>query len=92
MDQSFAETVDLQIKNNNGKFVFSYPNLQYSGGISAGLVIGLYKLIVPVTHESLNWHVRIFSMLIYLVSGFALIFRFVKYDPARLIAILLRAS
>jgi hypothetical protein len=92
MDQSFAETVDLQIKNNNGKFVFSYPNLQYSGGISAGLVIGLYKLIVPVTHDSLNWHVRIFSMLIYLVSGFALIFRFVKYDPARLIAILLLAT
>jgi hypothetical protein len=92
MDQSFAETVDLHIKNNNGKFVFAYPNLQYSGGITANLVIGLYKLIVPVTHESLNWHVRIFSMLIYLVSGFALIFRFVKYDPARLIAILLLAT
>ena len=92
MDQSFAETVDLHIKNNNGKLIFSYPNLQYSGGITSSLVIGLYKLIVPVTHESLNWHVRIFSMLVYLVSGFALIFRFVKYDPARLLAILLLAT
>jgi hypothetical protein len=92
MDQSFAETVDLHIKNNNGKLILSYPNLQYSGGITSSLVIGLYKLIVPVTHESLNWHVRIFSMLVYLVSGFALIFRFVKYDPARLLAILLLAT
>ena len=92
MDQSFAETVDLHIKNNNGKLILSYPNLQYSGGITSSLVIGLYKLIVPATHESLNWHVRIFSMLVYLVSGFALIFRFVKYDPARLLAILLLAT
>ena len=92
MDQSFAETVDLQIKSNNGKPIFSYPNLQYSGGITSSLLIGLYKLIVPVTRESLNWHVRIFSMLVYLVSGFAVIFRFVKYDPARLLAILLLAT
>lgn len=92
MDQSFAETVDLHIKNNNGKLMFAYPNLQYSGGIAANLVIGVYKLIVPVTRETLNWHVRIFSMFIYLVSGFALVFRFVKSDSARLVAILLLAT
>jgi len=92
MDQSFAETVDLHIRNNNGKLSFAYPNLQFSGGITANLVIGVYKLIVPVMHESLNWHVRIFSMVTYLVSGFALIFRFVKHDPAKLIAILLLAT
>jgi hypothetical protein len=92
MDQSFAETVDLHIRNNNGKLSFAYPNLQFSGGITANLVIGIYKLIVPVSHESLNWHVRIFSMVTYLVSSYALIFRFVKYDPAKLIAILLLAT
>jgi hypothetical protein len=92
MDQSFAETVDLHIKNNNGKLSFAYPNLQFSGGITANLVIGLYKLIVPVTHDSLNWHVRIFSMLTYLLSGFALIIRFVRQDQAKLIGIILLAT
>ncbi len=88
MDQSFAQTVDLHIKLNNGRLGFSYPNLQYSGGITASLLVGLYKLIVPYSQETLNWHVRIFSMLLYLLSGFGLLLRFVKHDLARLLALL----
>jgi len=72
MDQHFVETVNIQLLRSNGHWVFQYPNLQHAGGISSSLTAGLYKLIIPTTHENLNWHFRSFSMAALLISSFSL--------------------
>lgn len=68
MDQGFAY-VDLSISKINEKWKFEYPRLQYSGGITASLTVGAYKLLVPVTAETLNWHVRILGAAMFLISA-----------------------
>lgn len=86
MDQHFVETVNIQLHRANGHWVFQYPNLQNSGGISSSLSAGLYKLIIPTTHENLNWHFRIFSMATLLISSFALFQTAIPRNPGLRIA------
>jgi len=81
MDQHFVETVNLELRLNNGQWVFQYPNLQYAGGITSSLVAGLYKLIIPTTHDNLNWHFRIFSMAGLLISSFCLFQTTIPKNP-----------
>jgi hypothetical protein len=81
MDQHFVETVNIQLLRSNGHWVFQYPNLQHAGGISSSLTAGLYKLIIPTTHENLNWHFRIFSMATLLISSFSLFQTAIPKNP-----------
>lgn len=81
MDQHFVETVNIQLQRTNGHWVFQYPNLQHAGGISSSLTAGLYKLIIPTSHENLNWHFRIFSMATLLISSFALFQTAIPKNP-----------
>lgn len=92
MDQAFVEAADLRIGRVNGSWVFHYPNLQDSGGISSKLIAGIYKLIVPTTSQNLNWHIRILAMVMYLVSGALLIQSYLKKTPVRLVSLVLIAG
>jgi hypothetical protein len=67
MDQSFAD-IDLHIYHNGTNWIFQYPVLSWSGGITGSLLVGGYKLIVPISPEALNWHVKIFAAVGFLVS------------------------
>ncbi|MFZ9753150.1 MAG: hypothetical protein ACO3B3_06330 [Cyanobium sp.] len=92
MDQHFAETVDLHLRQTQAGWVFQYPSLQNSGGITSSLIAGLYKLIIPTSHETLNWHIRILAMATYLISCHALINKFIANQPIRILAYLIIAS
>jgi hypothetical protein len=72
MGQHFAETVNVQLHRTNGHWVFQYPNLQNAGGITASLSAGFNKPIIPANHENLNWHFRIFSLAMLLISSLSL--------------------
>ena len=63
MDQSFILFADLQLGRDNGHWIFRYPNLMFSGGVSSSLIVGPYKLLDPVSSENINWHIRIFAMI-----------------------------
>jgi hypothetical protein len=69
MDQSFASTADLHIGRPNVHWEFHYPYLQHSGDITSSVIAGLYKLLVPTTPSSLNWHIKILGMIGFLVSS-----------------------
>jgi hypothetical protein len=71
MDQSFAN-VDLRIYHNGTNWIFQYPVLSWAGGITGSLLVGVYKLIVPTSPETLNWHVKILAAAGFLVSLFLL--------------------
>ena len=73
MDQHFVGTVNLALRREAGHLVFQYPNLMHSGGITSSLIAGVYKLIIPTTPQTLNWHFKIFSMASSLVSSFFLL-------------------
>lgn len=73
MDQHFVGTVNLQIRHEDGHFIFQYPNLMHAGGITSSLLAGIYKLIIPTTPETLNWHFKTFAMLGCLTSSFFLL-------------------
>lgn len=73
MDQHFVETVNLQLQYENGHFIFQYPNLMYAGGITSSLIAGVYKLLIPTTASTLNWHFKIFAMFSCLLSSFVLL-------------------
>lgn len=92
MDQHFAETVNLQIRFSHGHWAFQYPTLQNSGGITSSLIAGLYKLIIPTTHNNLNWHIRILAMGSYLFSVFLLARSFIPNHSLRILAFLIVAS
>ena len=89
MDQHFAETVDLSIRQSNGHWVFQYPALQNSGGITSSLIAGIYKLVVPTSKTTLNWHIRILAMAMYLGSSWWLIRSLITSASARILAYLL---
>jgi hypothetical protein len=91
MDQSFAQVADLRIGRENGSWVFHYPNLQNSGGITSVLIAGIYKLIVPTTASNLNWHIRILAMAGYLISSACLILVYLRHSSVRLISFVLVA-
>ena len=92
MDQHFVETINLHISRAQGHWTFQYPSLQNSGGITSSLVAGIYKLLIPTTHETLNWHIRIFAMATFLVSSFWLFRVFIADQAARILAFLIIAS
>lgn len=69
MDQSFVY-VDLHLYHNGTNWIFQYPHLTWSGGITGSLIIGLYKILIPTSVETLNWHVKIFSATLFLTSVF----------------------
>ncbi|MFN6133241.1 MAG: hypothetical protein ACK46L_10140 [Synechococcaceae cyanobacterium] len=92
MDQAFVQAADISISRARGHWEFHYPFLQYSGGITSTLIVGLYKLIVPTSLENLNWHIRIMAMSAYILSTAALIVSFTKSHGARVLAVLLVAS
>lgn len=92
MDQHFAATVDLRIRYSEGQWAFHYPALQNSGGITSSLLAGIYKLIIPTTEQTLNWHIRIFAMSSYLISVFLLARAFLSSLPLRNLAFLIIAS
>ena len=86
MDQSFVY-VDLHIYYNGTNWVFRYPRLSWSGGITGSLIVGLYKLLIPTSVETLNWHVKILSAMLFLASVFWLA-RAYKLDRLSQIAVL----
>ena len=92
MDQHFAETINLHISYAQGAWKFQYPSLQNSGGITSSLIAGIYKLVIPTTHENLNWHIRIFAMATFLASSFFLFRTFIANQAARILAFLIIAS
>jgi hypothetical protein len=92
MDQAFITAADLQISKENGNWIFRYPNLMFSGGISSSLVVGFYKLLIPTNPENLNWHIRILSMVCYLGSAFLLIGKLVNTTALRLLALAILAT
>ncbi|MFM9047493.1 MAG: hypothetical protein ACKOOH_07535 [Cyanobium sp.] len=93
MDQHFVETVNLQLRREGGSFVFQYPNLMHAGGITSSLIAGVYKLLIPTTPSTLNWHFKIFSMLGYLLSSFALLRTAIQNAaPLRILGFLIIAT
>jgi hypothetical protein len=89
MDQHFAETVDLAIRYSKGHWTFHYPALQNSGGITSSLIVGIYKLIIPTSKTTLNWHIRILVMAMFLGSSWWMIRSLISAAPARILAYLL---
>ncbi|KEF41186.1 MAG: hypothetical protein ER33_12865 [Cyanobium sp. CACIAM 14] len=89
MDQHFAETVNLSLRREEGHWIFQYPALQNSGGITSSLIAGIYKLIIPTTKTTLNWHIRILAMLMYLGSSWWLVRSLIASPPTRILAYLL---
>ena len=73
MDQHFVETINLQLRREDGHFIFQYPNLMHAGGITSSLIAGIYKLIIPTSPSTLNWHFKIFAMASSLLSSFFLL-------------------
>lgn len=91
MDQHFVETVNLSLRRLEGTWIFQYPSLQNSGGITASLIAGIYKLIVPTNQENLNWHIRIFAMTTYLITKFTMIRTFITVRATQILAYLIIA-
>ena len=92
MDQSFISTANLRLGRSNGSWIFQYPNIMYSGGISSSLIAGAYKLIVPTSPETINWHIRILAMTAYLTSSYLLILKIVRTTPLRALGFLTVAT
>ena len=92
MDQSFILSADLRIGRSNGSWIFKYPNLMFSGGVSPSLIVGLYKLLVPTSPENINWHIRIFAMICYLGSSFLLILQLINVTALRILALTIIAT
>jgi len=89
MDQSFVGTADLRLGKSGGSWFFHYPTLEYSGGITSSLIAGLYKLIIPASPETLNWHIRILGAFLWLGSALLLILRVIPTTATRILACLL---
>jgi hypothetical protein len=92
MDQHFADTINLKISYAKSGWIFHYPSLQNAGGITSSLIAGIYKLLIPTTHENLNWHIRILAMATYLASSYFLFRTFIANHYARILAFLIIAS
>jgi hypothetical protein len=92
MDQSFISSADLRIGRSNDNWIFRYPNLMFSGGVSPNLIVGLYKLLIPTSPENINWHIRILAMTCYLGSSFLLIRQLIDITALRLLALTIIAT
>ena len=89
MDQYFVDAADVAIRNVGGRWSFHYPNLQYSGGIASSLIAGVYKLVIPTTKATLNWHLRLLAMLAYLGSAWWLARSLIPSTAGQVLAYLL---
>lgn len=78
MDQAFVTRADLRLYRLPSGWVFQYPRFNWSGGVSASLLIGLYKLIVSPSAESLNWHAKGIATLLFLLSSYSLCLLFIR--------------
>jgi hypothetical protein len=89
MDQGFVYT-DLRIYRSAGVWQFHYPHLNWSGGITGSLLVGIYKLVIPTSVDTLNYHVKILAALGYFGSAYALARLFLDrtLDQMMLLAIL----
>ena len=92
MDQAFVATADLRIGQQNGIWYFNYPHLQFSGGVTASLTVGLYKLIIPTSPEHLNHHIKIFAMLLFFITGYLLASQYLKTRPGLFLFIAIMAT
>lgn len=79
MDQSFVTRADLRLERLPTGWVFQYPRFKWSGGVSASLLIGLYKLVVSPAPETLNWHAKCITTLLFLGSSFSLCRLFIRH-------------
>jgi hypothetical protein len=91
-DQSFVKNVDIHIGKKDDVWFFHYPKLQDSGGITASLVIGLYKLLISVKTDSLNYHAKIFSMLLFFISGFFMANQYLRTNTGLFIFCVIMAT
>ena len=82
-DQSFVKKVNLRA---------NYPMLQNTGGISASLLVGLYKLIIPTSPKTLDHHIKIFAMLLFFFSGFLMAKQYLRTDIGMLIFVLIMVT
>lgn len=71
-DQSFVEIVDLNLERADGVWQFRYPRLGHSGGITSSLVVGIYKLFVPVASSAINHHAKILGAALYFGTSWLL--------------------
>jgi hypothetical protein len=71
---------------------FITPLWAIQGGITSSLIAGFYKLIIPTTPDTLNWHIRILGAFMWLGSSLMLILGFIPTLPVRLLATLLVAT
>ena len=92
MDQSFIQHANIYLHKVNGHWEFHYPYLQWAGGISGTLLVGLYKLIMNPSANFLNWHIKIFVMLLWLVSVLMLARTFIRSEILRALALLCAAA
>ncbi len=79
MDQSFVTRADLRLYRLPTGWVFQYPRFNWSGGVSASLLIGLYKLVVSPAPETLNWHAKCITTLLFLGSAYSLCLLFIRH-------------
>jgi hypothetical protein len=91
MDQGFVY-VDLGIRHNGKTWEFHYPLLPWAGGITASLLVGLYKLVVPTSVDTLNYHVKILTAILFLTSSFLLAQAFLANKINQIIAVAIVAS
>jgi hypothetical protein len=78
MDQSFVTRANLRLYRLPSGWVFQYPRFNWSGGVSASLLIGIYKLIVAPSADSLNWHAKGIATLMFLFSSYFLCLLFIR--------------
>ena len=78
MDQAFVTTADLRIGQHSGVWYFHYPHLQWAGGITGSLAVGVYKLIIPTTPEHLNHHIKILAMVLFFLFSYLLANQYLK--------------
>ena len=91
-DQAFVTTADLRIGQENSGWYFHYPHLQWSGGITGSLAVGVYKLIVPTSPEHLNHHIKIFAMILFFIAGYLLASQYLKTRTGLLLFIAIMAT
>lgn len=68
MDQGFLSSADLRLNRVADHWVFQYPHLQWSGGISSTGAVGIYKLLIDPSPAFLNWHIKLAVMVIWFAS------------------------
>lgn len=92
MDQAFVTRADLRIFRSPSGWVFQYPRFNWSGGVTPSLIIGLYKLIATPAAETLNWHAKSITSVLFLSSSYLLTAALIRPIAIQLLAFLIIAS